>query len=285
MGGDLPGIRQRLGYLEDLGVNLLILSPVFLAASNHRYDTYDYYRVDPRLGTLDDLRALVAESHRRGMRVLLDGVFNHCGRGFFPFFDVMENGEASAWSEWFRVEGHPVDAYGAARYGSWQGVAALPELNLAHPPARDYLLRVAEFWTRHGIDGWRLDAVPHVRERDFWRELRDAVRSVNPEAYLLAEIWEDAEPWLAPGYFDGATHYPFRELVVQLVRRRPLRPTALAGRFADLVRRQTWPRALGMCNLLGSHDTPRLLTLARGDAARVELALLLLFFFPGVPAL
>jgi glycosidase len=285
MGGDLPGLRRRLGYLEDLGVNLLILTPVFMAASNHRYDTYDYYRIDPRLGTADDLRLLVADAHERGMRVLLDGVFNHCGRGFYPFFDVMENGASSAWGEWFHVDGYPVDAYGAARYEAWQGVAALPRFNLAHPPAREYLLRVAEYWTRQGIDGWRLDAVRHVRERDFWRDLRDAVRSVDPEAYLLAEIWEDAQPWLAAGYFDGATHYPFRELVVRHVLRRSLRPTELAGRLAYLVRRHAWSKALGMLNLLGSHDTPRLMTLAHGDLARVEMALLLLFFFPGIPAL
>jgi len=282
VGGDLRGIRDRLDDLNRLGVDLLCLTPIFLAASYHRYDTHDYHRIDPRLGTLDDLRDLVAAAHRRGMRILLDGVFNHCGRGFFPFVDVMENGADSAFGDWFHITGFPVDAYGAARYRCWFDTPSLPEFDLAHPDARAHLLDAARYWTAQGIDGWRLDAVPHVEHRPFWREFRRVVLAVNPDAYLVGEIWGDPTPWLVTGDLDGATNYPLRERILDFVVRRSLRPSRLAGELARLAARNP---ATVMLNPLGSHDTPRLATLARGDAERVRLALLLLFFFPGVPAL
>lgn len=285
MGGDLRGITVRLDYLADLGVNLVLLTPIFISSSNHRYSTYDYYMIDPRLGTVEDLRRLVGEAHRRGIRVLFDGVFNHCGRGFFPFFDVMENGAASEWSECFYINGFPVDAYGTHRFRAWQNTPALPEFNLANRRVREYLLRVVEFWTREGIDGWRLDAVLHVRHGEFWRELRELVLRINPAAYLLAEIWEDPKAWLDAGYFDGATNYRFRELVLKFVLEESISASDFAGHLEELVARQPWPIALGMCNLVGSHDTPRIRTLARGNRARVKLAMLLQFFFPGIPAI
>ena len=285
MGGDLKGIAEKLPYLEDLGVNVVCLTPIFMSSSNHRYNTYDYYRVDPRLGTIDDFRNLLAEAHRREIRILLDGVFNHCGRGFYPFFDVMENGTESAFSRWFSIEGYPVDAYGVPRFRAWLGAAALPEFNLGNPEARGYLLRVADFWTRVGVDGWRLDAVPHVLYPDFWSDLCRVIKNANPAAYLLGEIWEDPSAWLEAGHFDGATNYPFRELVIQFVIRRSIRASEFAGRLACLVRQRPWGTTLSMCNLLGSHDTSRIGTLARGDLARIKQAFLLLFCFPGIPSL
>ena len=285
MGGDLRGISKRLDYLADLGVNLVCLTPLFMSASNHRYDAYDYYRLDPRLGGMADFRELIREAHRRGIRILLDGVFNHCGRGFFPFFDVMENGAHSAWKDWFYVDGFPVDAYGEHRFASWQRAPSLPELNLANPRVRDYLLRVAEFWTAEGIDGWRMDAVRHARHREFWGELREAVRRVNPAAYVFAEIWEDPGPWLERGYFDGATNYRLRETLLEFVLHRSIGASEFARRLTTLLGRYPWPTTLGMWNLIGSHDTPRIRTLAGGDLERVKLALMLQFFLPGIPAL
>ena len=281
MGGDLAGITSRLEYLADMGVSVLYLTPIFLASANHRYNTYDYFTIDPRVGTLDDFRELVAKVHRLGMRILLDGVFNHCGRGFFPFFDVMENGRASAWTGWFHVDDYPVDAYGCHRFEGWLGAAEVPEINLANPDARAYMLRVAEYWTAQGIDGWRLDAVPHVRHRAFWRELCHVVRRVNPEAYLLAEIWGDPSPWLGAD-FDGATNYAFRDAIVGFLFERSLTPSAFAERLERATCRDPHIAA-GMCNLLGSHDTPRLWTLAGGDERLVRIALTLLFAFPGIP--
>lgn len=285
MGGDLQGIAERLDYLADLGVTLVLLTPIFHSTANHRYNTHDYYRIDPRLGSLDDFTAFLAGAHRAGIRVLLDGVFNHCGRGCYPFLDVMENGADSACSDWFYIEGFPVDAYGAHRFKAWLDAPAVPEFNLANPEARAYVLRIAEFWTAQGIDGWRLDAVPHVRYRPFWGELRRAIKKVNPDAYLVAEIWDDASTWLDAGNFDGATNYPFRELVLQFVVHRAMPPSELARRLEELAARHAWQTTLRMCNLIGSHDTPRAWTLARGDVARVKMLCALQFAFPGIPAL
>jgi len=284
MGGDLAGITSRLDYLTDMGVNVLYLTPIFLASSNHRYNTYDYFAIDPRLGSLDDFNRLVAEVHRRGLRILLDGVFNHCGRGFYPFFDVMENGAASAWADWFHIAGFPVDAYGGHRFDGWLGAAEVPEINLANPRARAYMLRVAEYWTMQGIDGWRLDAVAHVRHRSFWQELREVVRRVNPEAYLLAEIWDDPTPWLGHD-FDGATDYEFCTALEQFLFEGTLTASAFAQRLDASAARQTRHSTRGMCNLVGSHDTPRIWTLAKGDEQLVRMAFTVLFAFPGVPCI
>ena len=284
MGGDLAGITGRLDYLADLGVTLLYLTPIFLASSSDRYNTYDYFTIDPRLGSLDDFTRLVRSAHDRGMRVLLDGVFNHCGRGFFPFFDVMENGAASAWAGWFHLHGFPVDAYGACRFEGWLGSAEVPEINLANADARAYILRVAAYWTSQGIDGWRLDAVTHVRHRAFWTELREAVRRINPEAYLLAEIWGDPTPWMGDD-FDGATNYDFREAVIDFLFSRSVTASAFAARLQASLARHEPHTALALCNVIGSHDTPRIWTLAGGDERLVRAALVLLVAFPGVPSI
>lgn len=283
MGGDLAGIARRLGYLEELGIDLLYLTPIFAAASYHRYDVCDFYRVDPRLGSLGDFQRLLDGAHRRRIRVLLDGVFNHCGRGFEPFRDLEGQGPRSPYRHWFRLEPRTAKA-GQLRFKTWRDAPHMPLLNLGHREVREYLLRVAAFWTRQGIDGWRLDAVPHVNHRAFWTELRRAVRRINPRAYLLAEIWGDARPWLAARQFDGATNYRFREIVLRFVARRTIRARAFAARLQELLASYPWEANLGMCNLLGSHDTARLWTVAGGDAARVKLAFLLLFAFPGIPA-
>ncbi len=285
MGGDLDGIIHRLDYLQDLGVNLLCLTPIFLAATNHRYDTYDYYQLDPRIGDLPTFRKLLREAHRRDIRIVLDGVFNHCGRGFFPFFDVMENGAHSSYRDWFYPDGFPLRAYGKHRYAAWQNCAALPEFNLSNPEARGYLLEVARYWTRQGVDGWRLDAVRHARDKTFWKDLKDAIRGENPEAYLLAEIWEESDEWISGGDFDGATNYPLREILFDFIVHRTTSISEFLRRLQRRLTAQPWPVTLAMSNLLGSHDTPRLWTATGGNPAVIKLLHLLQFTLPGIPAL
>jgi neopullulanase len=183
-GGDLYGVADRLPDLRDLGVTALYLNPIFTSASNHRYHTYDYLAVDPLLGGEVAFRELIDRVHALDMRVVLDGVFNHCGRGFWPFHHVAENGAASPYRDWFvldervlaserRLDPYPavdpeVDFAGpAARggYRAWWGLPALPKLNVANPDVREYLFGVAEHWLRFGIDGWRLDVPRRSRTR------------------------------------------------------------------------------------------------------------------------
>jgi neopullulanase len=252
-GGDLLGVAERLPYLQDLGVNAIYLTPVFSSASNHRYHTYDYFEVDPLLGGNDALRELLDEAHARDMRVILDGVFNHTGRGFWAFHHVLETGAASPYRHWFHFDqgaldaGRPVHAYpGAERrtgvgtdepgllspppdappaedrrgsferlgFQAWWDLPALPKLNTADPNVREHLWSAAEHWVRFGIDGWRLDVPEEINDRGFWQEFRRRVRRANPEAYTVGEIWHVAPDWLEGDRFDATMNYPLAEAIL-----------------------------------------------------------------------
>ena len=299
-GGDLLAVAERLDYLEDLGVNALYLTPVFQSASNHRYHTHDYYRVDPMLGGDAALRELLERAHDRGMRVLLDGVFNHASRGFFQFNDILENGKHSAYVDWFKVHSYPHNAYGGGElgYDAWWGLPALPKFNTATPDVREFLLGVSEHWLRFGADGWRLDVPSEIDDDAFWREFRRRCRAVRPDAYFVGEIWHDADRWLAGDMFDGVMNYPLTRAIFGLVGRRlergelaksglggiaELDAPGFAASLGDLLRRYKPSAVHGQLNLLGSHDTPRVATSLGHDDSALRLAYLLMFTLPGAP--
>ncbi|MEN8115248.1 MAG: alpha-amylase family glycosyl hydrolase, partial [Actinomycetota bacterium] len=170
-GGDLLGVVENIDWLADLGVTAIYFNPIFRSASNHRYHTHDYYRIDPILGSDEDFDELLAACHARGIRVILDGVFNHSSRGFFRFHDVLENGEQSPYLGWFHINGFPLNPYDMdepANYESWWGIRALPTFNTDNAEARDYLMRVGEYWAARGIDGWRLDVPEEIKTPGFW---------------------------------------------------------------------------------------------------------------------
>lgn len=301
-GGDLLAIAERLDYLEDLGVNALYLTPVFQSASNHRYHTHDYHRVDPMLGGDEGLRNLLDRAHERGMRVILDGVFNHASRGFFQFNDILENGERSAYLDWFKVHSYPLNAYGGGDlgYDAWWGLPALPKFNTDTPAVREFLLEVSERWLRFGIDGWRLDVPSEIDDDEFWREFRRRCRAVRADAYSVGEIWDEAGRWLAGDMFDGVMNYPLTRAIFGLVGRSlnheelgksglngipTLDSGAFAERVSELVQEYRPAAVHGQLNLLGSHDTPRVATALGNDAAAVRLAYLLMFVLPGAPCI
>ena len=278
-GGDLQGICERLPYLEALGVNALYLTPIFKAGTNHRYDTHDYLEVDPALGDKAVLRDLVADAHARGIRVVLDGVFNHCGEGFWAFRDVAERGRQSPYWHWFFVRHWPL-VREPPSYQTCGGAPYLPKLNTAHPDLRRYLLDVAAHWMEEvGVDGWRLD-VPWKVPIDFWAEFRRIVKERKPDAYLVGEAWQAWGGLL--DVFDGLMNYRLRRRLLDFC----LDGSADAEDLAvDTEALLAETGSALMLNLLGSHDTPRLLTLARGDVDRTILALTALFTFPGTPLL
>jgi cyclomaltodextrinase len=188
-GGDLKGILARLDYLRELGVTALYLNPVFNSVTHHNYDVDDYERVDPQLGTEDDLCRLVDALHQNGMRLILDGVFNHVGIHFFAFQDLLAHQEHSPYREWFYVERFPVKVEGNPAYWAWWNIPYMPKLRHENPLVRRYLLNVVERWMRQfRLDGWRLDVPNEVPDR-FWREFRPVVRQVNPQAVIIGEIW------------------------------------------------------------------------------------------------
>ena len=264
-GGDLWGVVERLDHLQDLGVTALYFNPVFQSASNHRYHTHDYFRIDPLLGGDEAFDALLAECRRRGLRVVLDGVFNHCSRGFFQFNDVLENGAASPWVDWFTFTGHPANAYDHSRppgYAAWWGLHALPKFDTANPAVREFLMSVGEYWIRRGIDGWRLDVAPWL-PHGFWKHWRRTVKAINPEAYLVAENIRDVAfniPFLQGDEFDAVMNYNFAFACDEFFFRERTRITA--SRFDALLRelREAYPACVApvMQNLFGSHDTARL---------------------------
>jgi len=301
-GGDLYGVIEGLDHLQELGISCLYLTPVFSSAANHRYHAYDYLEVDPLLGGNAALQALIEALHSRGMRILLDGVFNHCGRGFWAFHHLLENGEASPYRDWFDVQRWPLKPYPSrgqdCGYSCWWNDPALPKFNHAHAPVREYLIGVARYWLEQGIDGWRLDVAEEV-PADFWLEFRRTVKAVNPQAWIVGEVWGDARPWLQGEHFDGVMNYRIGWSSLCWVAgkrlsrsyRNPAYPIEpLSGEaFVDLlVTTLGWYRPevnRSQLNLLDSHDVPRALHTLKGDLGALKLALLLLFLQPGAPCI
>ena len=302
-GGDLWGAIDSLEYLKNLGVNAIYLTPIFQSASNHRYHTHDYYQVDPMLGGNVAFDAFLEAAHRYDIRVVLDGVFNHASRGFFFFNDILENGSDSPWLDWFRVENWPLSAYDGtkpANYISWVGNRALPQFNHDNPQVKEYIMQVAEYWLKKGIDGWRLDVPNEVETPGFWQEFRDRVKAVNPEAYIVGEIWTDATQWLDGTQFDGVMNYRFAEPTIALVsgdrydpeyaeyHYKPY-PAIDAQQYKTEIKQlldlYDWEIQQTQLNLLNSHDTSRLLSAVGGDRGTINLATTLLFTFPGAPCI
>ncbi len=284
-GGDLKGILAKLDYLQELGVDTLYLNPLFASVSHHNYDVDDYERVDPQLGTADDLRALVDALHQRDMRLILDGVFNHAGIHFFAFQDLLQHQERSPFRAWFYVERFPVKVEWNPPYWAWWNIPYMPKLRHENPLVRRYLLNVVERWTREfRLDGWRLD-VPNEVPDSFWREFRPLVRRVNPQAVIIGEIWGDAGHWLQGDMFDSVMNYLWRGAVLDWIAHRRIKPSHFDARMQALRMRYPRQSLYAMYNMLGSHDTPRFRRECGGDLRRVKLGFLLQMTSIGAPAI
>lgn len=303
-GGDLFGVVEHLDHIQELGATAIYFTPIFQSASNHRYHTHDYYRVDPLLGGDAAFDVLLAECKQRGLRVVLDGVFNHASRGFFQFNDVLENGAASPWINWFSFNAHPANAYDHSQppgYAAWVNLHALPKFNTNNPQVREYIMQVGEHWMRKGIDGWRLDVPFEIKTSGFWQEFRQRIKAINPEAYIVGEVWEDSREWLQGDQFDGVMNYLFTGPTIafsgqghvrrEMVERHSYQawPGITGVEYADRIERlldlYAWPIQLTQLNLLDSHDTARIITILDDDVASVQLAMLLLMTYPGAPSI
>lgn len=303
-GGDLLGVYEKLDYLEDLGITAIYFNPIFKSASNHRYHTYDYYLVDPLLGRNEAFFTLLEGAHKRNIRIVLDGVFNHASRGFFPFNHVMELGEKSPYYDWFNIRCLPLNAYSSkANYDCWWNLPALPKLNVNNPHVRKYIMDVARYWIDKGIDGWRLDVPFEIDDDDFWEEFRDVVKTANPEAYLVGEIPYEAQRWLNSGkIFDAVMNYQLAHIILaffggNMINKKlaegmmglhaphPANAAQFAERTSQLL--DIYPKefSYAQMNLLDSHDMPRFLSLVQGDVCRLKLAYLFLMTYPGAPTI
>ncbi len=303
-GGDLLGVVEHLDYLVDLGVNAIYFTPIFQSAANHRYHTYDYFKVDPILGGDAALRGLLDEAHRRGMRVVLDGVFNHASRGFFQFNHILENGRQSPYLDWFHIRSYPLYAYDPesqpAGYEAWWGLKALPKFNTDTRAVREFLLGVARHWINFGIDGWRLDVPNEIADDSFWQEFRHVVKAANPDAYIVGEIWSPAERWLQGDQFDAVMNYQFTRACIEFFigaggdpalwtygygEPQPADAAAFAQNIDTLLGRYNPAISGVMLNLIGSHDMARFLTIARNDESALRMATLMLMTYPGAPSI
>ncbi|MBW7476623.1 alpha-glycosidase [Paenibacillus oenotherae] len=285
-GGDLQGVIDKLDHLDELGVNAIYFNPVFEATTNHKYDTQDYMKVDPDFGDNETLKLLVQECHKRGIRVLLDAVFNHCGATFGPYLDVKKNGAASRYADWFHVREFPLEVRdGIPTYETFSFEPIMPKLNTEHAEVKAYLLNVARYWIEEiGIDGWRLDVADEV-DHAFWRDFRKVVKAANPEAYILGEIWHDSMMWLQGDQFDAVMNYPFTDAVLDFFTREAIDGARFANAIGTIL--SSYPHQVNEAafNLLGSHDTPRLLTICGDNKQRLKLATLFLFTFTGTPCI
>lgn len=315
-GGSLQGILSKLDDLADFGVTVLYLNPVFESASNHRYNTADYRAIDPMLGTEDDFHHLCQEAKRRGIRVILDGVFNHTGSqsryfnadGFYSDTGAAQS-PASPYYHWYSFHPWPAD------YDAWWGIRTLPAVREDAPDYRDFIIRgqdsVVRHWLRAGASGWRLDVADELPD-DFIGEIRTAMEETAPDSFLLGEVWEDATTkiaystrrrYLLGQELHGVMNYPFRTALIAY----------LLGGEADEFRetleslRENYPphAFYSLMNFLSTHDTPRILTVLGADHVpgskeeravfrlsparrqlglkRLRLAALVLFTFPGAP--
>lgn len=304
-GGDLIGVIEKLDYLLDLGVNAIYFNPIFASAANHRYHTHDYYQVDPILGGNQALKELLDAAHQRGIRVVLDGVFNHASRGFFQFHHLMENGPDSPYLHWFRVYDWPVNAYRfdeQPNYDAWWRLHALPEFNTDLPAVREYLWNVATYWLEQGIDGWRLDVPGEIDDDEFWREFRRRCKAINPDAYIVGEFWEAVPRWLQGDTFDGQMNYLFTRAALSFFGGRQLDAAEAARcgygqlrpsngqKFAaalNIIHNELYQPEIvqAQMTMLGSHDTPRLLTLVDDDVSLVRLLFLCQMTVAGAPTI
>lgn len=280
-GGNLWGIIEKLDYLESLGVNILYLSPIFDAVSNHKYDTSDYLKIADEFGGEDAFKALIEAAHARGIKIILDGVFNHTGSDSRYFDEYGRHGfpardERSPYHEWYDF--HAPEKKGAPDYTCWWGIRILPRLNTHIDSCREFFTGengVAEHYMREGIDGWRLDVADELPDR-FLEELRARIHSVNPESVLIGEVWENAADKIAYGkrrsYFRGAQldsvmNYPTRKALLDFAEFGDA--SALAAALTNLY--SSYPRCVSasLMNLIGTHDTERVLTIL-GNPVKVR---------------
>lgn len=288
LGGTIKGIGENVGYLKDLGFNAIYINPVFAAGEYHKYDLIDYFHIDPCFGTNEEFKEMVKLYHENGLKVILDGVFNHCGWRFFAFNDVVEKGEASRYKDWFyRLEFPVVRPENGEIYPDYECFGyerMMPKLNTGNPEVTDYFCRVCRYWLKeYEIDGWRLDVASEVDDH-FWDCFHRAAKEVNPDAILIGEVWETARHWLDGKKFDSAMNYDFRKHCRRFFAEGSIDAFEFDGRVTNMRMRYRKQTLYAQLNLLDSHDVSRFLSLCGGDEKRYKLAVLFQMTFPGIPS-
>ena len=289
-GGDLQGIIDHLDYLQDLGITGLYLCPIFESPSNHKYNTTDYFEIDRHFGDKETFRQLVEQAHLRGMKVMLDAVFNHMGDQSAQWQDVLKHGEKSVYKDWFHIQKFPVtndklENPKELPYHTFAFASYMPKLNTANPEVKDYLLSVATYWIEHfDIDAWRLDVANEV-DHQFWRDFRKAVLAKKSDLYILGEVWHTSQPWLNGDEFHAVMNYPLSDSIKDYFLSRSKKSSQFIAEINCQSMYYKQQISEVMFNLLDSHDTERILTTAQGDIQLVKSALVFLFLQRGTPCI
>jgi len=283
-GGDLKGITAKIGYLADLGINVLYLTPVFRSRSNHKYDISDYFNIDQHFGSNEDFRKLILKAHRHGIRIVVDAVFNHCGEDLAQFQDVMENGKASPYFNWFIINGDkPVK--NPLNYECFAACDYMPKFNTSNQELQQYLLDITAFWMKeYDIDGWRLDVSDEV-SHNFWRKFREHVKAIKADCVIIGENWHDANPFLLGDQYDSIMNYAYTKACYDFFADGLISADGFARRLSGLLMRNTTQVNTMMLNILDSHDTHRFLTLVKGNTDKLICALAVTFMYMGAPGI
>lgn len=290
-GGDLQGVIDNLDYLVDLGINGIYFCPIFKAHSNHKYDTIDYYEIDPDFGDKETFKTLVEEAHKRGIKIMLDAVFNHMGYHSPQWQDVIKNEEKSEYADWFHIHSYPVEfgtngnEEGATTvsYDTFAFTPRMPKLNTANPDVQKYLLDIATYWIKEfDIDAWRLDVANEV-DHNFWKLFYKETVVLKDDFYILGEIWHSSQSWLQGDEFHAVMNYAFTETIENFFVYEGISADKMISGLNEqlmLYRQQTNEV---MFNMLDSHDTARLLTIAKEDKEVAKMTLAFTFLQHGQP--
>lgn len=285
MGGDLKGVQGKIPYLKELGIEIIYFNPIFKADFNHKYATTDYFEIDPIFGTNEDFRMLVSELHKAGIRVILDGVFNHTGIHFKPFEDVRENGAGSKYYDWFlpckskeiTVTHKDYECVGAYKF--------MPKLNSSNPEVRKFIIDVMDFWIReYGIDGWRLDVADEV-DSAVWQEARTLLKERYPEIILIGETWGYGGTLVTGKRLDSVMNYMFRDAVRDYFGLEIISASEFDSRINRMLGLYKKETSEVLYNLIDSHDTERFLFYCNGDKEKLKLAAAFQLLFIGSPAI
>lgn len=295
-GGDLQGVIDHLDYLQELGINGIYFCPIFKAKSNHKYDTIDYFEIDPAFGDKETFKKLVEEAHKRGIRIMLDAVFNHIGILSPQWQDVIKNQEKSRYADWFHIRKFPVEdltnlttdeleQVGLVNYETFAFTGHMPKLNTANKEVQDYLIEVATYWIREfDIDAWRLDVANEV-DHQFWKRFYKETTRLKEDFYILGEIWHSSQSWLTGDEFHAVMNYPLTDGIIAFFARDGLSPEEFVSALNEHFMKYRQQANEVMFNLLDSHDTPRILTICKGDKNIVKAALTFMFLQYGTPCI
>ena len=282
-GGDLAGIEEKLPYLKDMGINAIYLTPVFLSPTNHKYNVTDYLTVDPQFGGNDKLKALIASAHARGIKIIIDTVFNHCDISHARVCDVIEKGYKSEFYDCFIIAGDFPDVE-KGNYAYFADCKYMPKWNTNDADTRKYLIDIALAYLDMGFDGLRLDVADEI-SHEMWRQLRKAVKHKYPQALILGEIWHENEHWLKGDQMDGIMNYKLQKILVDLFGPDPITAKSASDRMNALLMKNTEQANAMALNFLDNHDTPRFLRFAGGNYDKVLCALCAMVMYPGMPCI